>query len=241
MKKNRHIFNKEVDEAIETLVNHRISSEPGYGGSLAVHIASLLPLIDELTKAGFPTTAIGFLQEYNDYRKAIPILLHWLTRIEDRTAKVVILKKLGVSKEGKQILPVLLEESAKIGESERFSSASVLWQTISSVVSKLITRKTDYQIIEDLFVSQRYGLNRGPLIEKCASFKVPQIDSLLLKLLDYEHIQADSLTMSQLLHSFVKRKTKEVLPKLSVLKEEHPIREVRETATMAFAKLSAMP
>lgn len=144
------------------------------------------PLLAELAEAGFAVKDLGHL--YNarpriEYRKAVPILLKWLPRIDELRVKDDIVCALAVPWEKRLILPVLVAEFERKPLQPSESGLDFYrWRVADS-----LSYNADDRVVEDIIrlaTDKRYGRSREMLGVALGRMKDPRAVDTLIALLD---------------------------------------------------------
>lgn len=92
------------------------------------------PLKAELAKAGFQVDSVDDLHNQRlDYRDAIPILLEWLPRIENRDVKESVVRALTVKWAKPAAAPLLIEEFRRADDSSELGLRWVIGNALAEV------------------------------------------------------------------------------------------------------------
>ena len=192
----------------------------------AEHQRILTPVFDELGRADVHVTQLRQLLISPAYFfVAMPILLKWLPRIDDRHVKEDIVRTLSVKWAKPAAVPVLLDEFRRTGD----APPSGLGWAIGNALEVL----ADESIAEDLmeFVQdRRYGAARHMVALALGKIKNPRAVDVLIEALDDEDVVIHALL------GLGKLKAVRAVPSIErCLTAPNPI--VRQQARKALAKI----
>jgi PBS lyase HEAT-like repeat-containing protein len=137
------------------------------------------PVIADLIAAGFYVHSIGDLYNQRlDYRRAIPILVEWLPRIDNPDVKEDIVRALSVKWTPREVAGIMIAEYRKGAPSH------TPWRwAIGNALTVLATDAVFDEIVE-LARDRHYGRSRGPVVESLGNMKNDRAVDVLLELLD---------------------------------------------------------
>jgi len=142
------------------------------------------PLKAELAKAGFEVESVADL--YNkpfDYREAIPILLEWLPRIENRDVKESVVRALTVKWAKPDAAPVLVEEFRRAEDSSELGLRWAIGNALAEVADDSVFEETA-ALAED----RRFGRSREMVALALGNMKDPRAVEILRGLLADEDV-----------------------------------------------------
>ncbi len=153
-------------------VSARNDAKREYAGAAA-------PLLAELEAAGFHIETIGDLYRSKmNYHTAIPILLRWLPRIEDRFVKDDIIRALTV----KWAKPVAASTLIDLFRQEDDPSGTGSKWVIANALS-VVSDETVLDTIIELVTDSRHGAARQMLALALSNMKQPKAIDTLIELL----------------------------------------------------------
>jgi hypothetical protein len=189
--------------------------------SIENYLRAAEPVLRELGAKGFPVSTIGELRQSKaEYRAAVPILLHWLSRVSDPQVKEDIVRTLSVPWAKPDAAPALIEEFRK-AESEgiRWAIANGLEVTADDTVFGELAR-----LVQD----KGYGRAREMLVLALGNMQDPCAVTVLMALLDDEQMVGHAIM------SLGKLKAPTARVRLKEL-TLHPTAWVRKEAKKALA------
>ncbi len=137
------------------------------------------PLLAELEAEGFHTETVGDLDRgKTNYQTAIPILLRWLPRIEDRFVKEDIVRALTV----KWAKPVAASTLIDLFRQEDDPSGTGIKWAIANALS-VVSDETVLDAIIELVTDPRHGAARQMLAVALSNMKEPKAIDTLIELL----------------------------------------------------------
>lgn len=136
---------------------------------IAEYDRAAAPLKAELAEAGFEVESIADLYNQRmNYEAAIPILLDWFPRIEDRNVKESVARALTVRWARPEAAPMMVAELQRLGDAEedrslRFAAANALSEVADDSV---------FEEVVELARDPRYGWEeRGVLAQALANMR----------------------------------------------------------------------
>ena len=183
------------------------------------------PVLDDLSQAGLDVDWIEDL--YNkrlDYKKAIPILLRWLTRVENPAVKEAIVRALSVPWARRTEAPVLLVEEFRRSKSD-FGLSWAIGNALSVVADDIVLND-----IVSLIRDKTYGKAREMLVVALGNMKSPDVKHTLIELLDDEDLAGYAIM------ALGKLKCKEARSDIERFRT-HPKRWVRKEAKKALVRI----
>jgi hypothetical protein len=186
------------------------------------------PVLANLSQAGLDVDWIEDL--YNkrlDYKRAIPILLRWLPRVENPAVKEAIVRALSVPWARHTEAPALLVEEFRRSKSD-FGLNWAIGNALSVVA--------DDDVLNDivgLIRDKTYGKAREMLVVALGNMKSPDVKYFLIELLDDEDLAGYAIM------SLGKLKSKEARPFIERFLT-HPKSWVRREAKKALARIDRM-
>lgn len=135
------------------------------------------PLVEELKGLGFDVETLADLRHQpRDYTEAVPVLLYWLSKIENKAAKEEIVRCLTVKKAAPLVGAVLLKEFLACGDD------LVKW-TIGNALCEV----ADRSVLDGLLAiaqDKRHGNARQMIVVALGRFPEEKVYKALLRLLD---------------------------------------------------------
>ena len=189
------------------------------------------PVIEELAKAGFKIEWISDLYSHRlNYKSAIPILLHWLPRIDNTDVKEAIVRALSVPWAKPVAAPILIEEFRK--EISRKLEASdftgFLW-TIGNALA-VVADDSVFTDIANLALDIKLGKAREMLVLALGNMKNPRAREILIDLLE------DDEMVGYAIMALGKLRAKEAYTEIKKY-QTHPKTWVRKEAKKALARI----
>jgi len=186
------------------------------------------PVLANLSQAGLDVDWIEDL--YNkrlDYKRAIPILLRWLPRVENPAVKEAIVRALSVPWARNTEAPALLVEEFRRSKGD-FGLNWAIGNALSVVA--------DDDVLNDivgLIRDKTYGKAREMLVVALGNMKTPDVKYFLIELLDDEDLAGYAIM------ALGKLKSKEARPFIERFLT-HPKSWVRREAKKALARIDRM-
>jgi hypothetical protein len=151
-----------------------MTESPGVQNDVAFE--AMRPLIDELKQLGFKVETLADLRHQpQDYTDAVPVLLYWLTKVENKVVKEEIVRCLTVKKAPPIVGAALVQEF--LNSEDRFSKWA-MGNALSAVADKSILREL-LTIAED----KRHGTARQMVVVGLGKFPEDAVYETLLRLL----------------------------------------------------------
>ena len=183
------------------------------------------PVLAELSQAGFDVEWISDLyNERFDYRRAIPILLRWLPRVENPAVKEAIVRALSVPWARRTEASNLLVEEFRRSKSD-FSLNWAIGNALSVVADDSVLND-----IIGLIRDKTYGKAREMLVVALGNMKTLDVKYTLIELLEDEDLSGYAIM------ALGKLKTKEARPAIERFLN-HPKSWVRREAKKALARI----
>lgn len=187
-------------------------------------------VLADLAKAGFPVGYIGELRHKKlNYRTAIPILVHWLPRVNDVRVKEDIVRTLTVKWAKPHAVKTLLDEYRKAAGP---SSRSLKW-AIGNALS-VIGDDRVFDDIAELVQDRRHGTSRQMLAVALGNMRDSRAIKLAIDLLSDDEVAGHALI------ALGKLKEKKAAPQIEQFLN-HPKAWVRQEAKRALAKIERVP
>lgn len=183
------------------------------------------PVLADLSLAGLDVDWIEDL--YNkrlDYQRAIPILLHWLPRVENPAVKEAIVRALSVPWARRTEAPVLLVEEFRRAKSD----LGLNW-----AIGNALSVVADDNVLSDivgLIRDKTYGKAREMLVVALGNMRSPDVKYILIELLDDKDLAGYAIM------ALGKLKCKEARPFIERFLN-HPKSWVRKEAKKALARI----
>ena len=182
-------------------------------------------LFADLAEAGFVVERIGELR-WRPYRDAVPILLHWLPRVEDWRLRWAIVSALGVSWAKPLAAPALITE---------FRQAPHDPYGYKWAVGYALSEVADDSVFDDLVplvCDKGHGHARQMIVDAFGALRHPRAVDVLMTLLDEE----DTEIVEHALLALGRRKATRARPRIEPFLD-HPDRYVRGAAARALTKI----
>jgi hypothetical protein len=142
------------------------------------------PILLELREAGFDIDWVSDL--YNkrlNYKDAIPVLLNWLPRIDNKAVKEDIVRSLSVPWARKTIAPKLLVEEFRKPENTGLGLKWAIGNALSVVADETVCTS-----IMEMIRDESYGKAREMLVVSLGNMKLFEVEDFLIKLLKDENL-----------------------------------------------------
>jgi HEAT repeat protein len=155
---------------------------------IAINKEASKPILGELSQAGFEVESISDL--YNkrmDYRRVISLLVQWLPRVENPAVKESIVRALSVPWAKRTIAPKLLVDEF----SKQVSNPGLQW-AIGNALS-IVADDDVLNNIVGLIRDKAHGKAREMLVVSLGNMKTPEVEHLLIELLDDEDLAGYSI------------------------------------------------
>jgi HEAT repeat protein len=182
-------------------------------------------MLSELKEAGVDVASAGYLLQGSkaEYQQAVPILLKWLPRIENRYVKEDIVRTLTMKWAGPQAAPPLIKEFER-----RDDELGVKW-TIGNALS-VVADDSVYDEIARIARDKTHGRAREMITYALGNMKNPAAVDVLCDLLDDNDVAGHALRpLGKLRASKARAKIELFL--------NHPKGWVRKEAKRALAKI----
>jgi hypothetical protein len=143
------------------------------------NMADAAPVVADLIAAGFYVHSIGDLYNQRvDYRRAIPILVKWLPRIDNPDVKETIIRALSVKWTPSEVARVMVDEYRK------GVPGDTPWRwAIGNALTVLATDAVFDDIVE-IVRDRRYGRARERAVESLGNMKDQRAADVLVELVD---------------------------------------------------------
>jgi len=181
------------------------------------------PVLKELGARGFRVNTIGELRQSNaEYRAAVPILLHWLSRISDPQVKEDIVRTLSVPWAKPAAAPALIEEFRKA------ESGEIRWAIANGLA--VIADDAVFEELAELVYDKGYGKAREMLALALGNMQDSRAVIVLMDLLNDEQVMGHAvMALGKLKASAARVRLKELT--------DHPTDWVRKEARKALASI----
>jgi HEAT repeat protein len=183
------------------------------------------PMLWELAEAGFPVESLDiFINTAIDYRKVIPILMHWLPRIDDIGVKDSIVRSLTTKWARPQAAGLLVQEYRNTQD-----------EYLKWVVGNALCVVADDSVFNDVVefaLDKRHGRGRNTVVEALANMKSPMAVDVLIDLLEDSSVDGNALVALRKLG----KKAAKARPHIERFLN-HPKAWVRKEAQRAIAKI----
>lgn len=204
---------------LSEVVSRLGQEDPEYAERVKKTHNAAAPILAELEESGFKIEPLSQLRDLcRSWRPALPILLRWLSRIEDRDIEEEIVRGLSVPRIGSQATEQMIELFRRAP-----SDSSVAWATGNALSIVDVTGFED-QIVS-LCLDSKYGTARQMLVMSLSRFKDDRAEDVALRLLDDEGVKMHAII------ALGKMRSRQALPRLEFLLKDKkaPIRkEARE-------------
>ena len=183
------------------------------------------PMLWELAEAGFPVDSLDvFINTAIDYKRVVPILMHWLSRMDDRWVKESIVRSLTTRWARPAAAPLLIDEY------RRTQDEHLKW-AIGNALS-VVADDSAFDDLVELVRDKSHGRAREMLAVAIANMKNPSAVDVLIELLDDEEIAGHALSAIRKLGKRAIKARPHIDRFLS-----HPKAWVRKEAQRAIAKM----
>ncbi len=189
------------------------------------------PVLAELAGAGFPVDTIGELRQRGvDYRRAVPILLHWLPTMSDRSVKLDIIHALGSKWARPAAARPLAEEFLRTVPDHDPPGDSVRW-----AIGDALEVVADESVLDELLglaTDRQHGSERGFVVVALGNMARmrERVVPVLLDLLDDDDVAGYAVM------ALGKLQVQEARPAVERFLE-HPASWVRKEAKKALSKI----
>lgn len=195
--------------------------------ALAEYNEAIAPVLADLSKAGFDVDFVAQLEQKRlDYRSVIPLLLTWLPRIENRKAKMDIVRALAVKWARPVAARPLIEEFRRAASAG--GDLNLQW-----TMGDALTYVADESVFEDLVdlaLDRRHGRAREMIAVALGNMRDPRAVDVLIELLSDEEVAGHAII------GLGKLKAKKARPHVEPFLS-HPKAWVRQEAKRAIAKI----
>lgn len=141
------------------------------------------PILADLAKIGFVVRELAELAQSGiNYREAIPVLLEWLPRVNDKKVKEWVVRALSVPWAKPEAVRPLLEEFRTYDPSLDWPDGGTRWVIGNALW--VIADDSYFEDIVELVLDPKYGMSRGMLVLKLGKSKKPEASEVLFSLLD---------------------------------------------------------
>lgn len=206
----------EIVESVRQQIKRRTLDDPEARERLRKHLAITAPLLGELAELGYEIDTLQDLPHLGrPWKSALPVLLHWLPKIEDLVAKQLIVRCLSVPWIGNKATAELIAEFRKYapidpGHPQDVShlspaallkhlqtikpadpSASLAW-AIGNALSVVDVRGFEGQIIE-LCRNPKYGAARQMVVLGLGRIRSTEAEEAALDLLSDEDVNLHAI------------------------------------------------
>ena len=149
----------------------------------AQYLVAAAPVLDDLARAGYPVALISDLRQARvRYPGAIPTLVHWLPRIEDRRVRESIVRALSVPWAKPLATPALIDLFRTLPESDDPEGTGLRW-AIGNALEVLADKSVLDELIE-IAEDCRYGRARQMLVLGLARPRDSRVIGVLVTLLE---------------------------------------------------------
>jgi HEAT repeat protein len=146
-------------------------------------------ILEDLASLGIQLTSLSDLLHLNiDYREAIPLLIEWLHKVENKRVKEVIVRAL-TTKWAKSIASEsLLMEFRKCSQNEETGLKWAIGNALSETADE-----NNFQDIVGLIKDKKHGRSREMLVVALGNMNNPEKTRLLIDLLDDDQLVGHAL------------------------------------------------
>jgi hypothetical protein len=214
----------------------RLNQDPAYLARVAARDAvveergrryreAAAPVVAELRGLGYQVTDIGDLRHSGArYANAVPVLIQWLTRAEERSVKEDIVRTLSVPW-AKSAAPTLVQEFRRVEDETGTSIRWVIGNALSvvagdSVCDDLVGLARDHQ----------FGRAREMVVVALGNMKTPYVVDVLIELLPDEDVTGHAVMALGKLRA---KRAREAVAAL----QNHPKAWVRAEVKKALARM----
>lgn len=193
--------------------------------SMESYRAAVVPVLDELATVGFPVQSVGELRRLGrPYRLAVPVLVRWLSRIDNRDVKEDIVRTLSVPWAREAAMPLVTAFRQILDPAE----TDLRW-TIGNALEVLANDEIASELIE-VATDRRYGRDREMVVLGLGRLKDQRVPNVLMNLLVDEDVVGHAVM------ALGKLRIEEARSQIEALLE-HPKSWVRKEAKKALAKI----
>jgi HEAT repeat protein len=188
---------------------------------------AVAPLLAELAESGLPIQRLDeLLQLGPEYRRALPILLRWLPRASDPSAKEAVVKVLSVPWAKPLAAPVLIDEFKRLPDD---TGTGLRW-TIGNALA-IVADDEVFDDIVALLRDRRYGRAREMLALSLGNVRDPRAVDVLIELLQDDDVAGHAvIALGELRASRAVTYVEQLL--------SHPKAWVRKEARKALVKMA---
>jgi HEAT repeat protein len=185
-----------------------------------------IPILAELAQLDIHVDSLADLVNKSiDYHTAVPLLLKWLSQVNDMGVKESLVRALTIEWGKPVAARPLIEEFRKAPETEEFG---LKW-AIGNALSEVAEDDTFDDIVE-LVRDKRHGRAREMLAVALGNMEDPQAVDVLIELLDDEQVAGHALMA---LHKLAPPKARKAIKRFA----DHPKAWVRNEARRALAQI----
>jgi HEAT repeat protein len=218
----------------------RLSADPLWQAKMAGKERALRPIIEQnrqaaapivadLVAAGFYVHSIADLHHQRlNYRRAIPILLKWLPRVENADVKESIIRALSVKWSPPEVGRIVIEEYRK------GVPADTSWRWAIGNALTVLAGNQLFEDIVELARDGRYGNARQRVVESLANMTNPRSVDILIELLDDAVVRMPAVRALGKLGA----RARAALPRIEDLLN-HPEAWVRKEALSALKRIKS--
>lgn len=157
--------------------------------SIAEYLAVASPVLDDLRDVGFDVVSIGELSGKRlNYERAIPVLLRWLPRIDDRRVKEDIVRALSVKWARPTAAAPLIEEFRRV---EDETGLGLKWAVGSAL--EVVADDAVFEDLVHLVQHRRHGRAREMIAVALGNMKDPRAVDVLIELLNDDEVAGHAL------------------------------------------------
>jgi hypothetical protein len=177
------------------------------------------PIVAELRSLGFAVSSIGDLRRTKRvYKRAIPLLLAWVSQVSDRSVKEDLIRTLSVPWANPEAAPVLIREFKKADDTEATDLRWVIGNAL-----EVVADDSHFSELAELAQDRKYGRAREMVVLALAKMKRPDSQNVLLRLLSDPQVDGHAV------HALVKMKAAVEAARVEPFLK-HPKRWVRQEA-----------
>jgi HEAT repeat protein len=193
--------------------------------NIAENIKASKPILSALLYVGFNVESISDLyNKHFDYRRAIPLLLNWLPKVENPAVKEEIVRALSVPwAKGTDAPKLLVAEFPN-----QISNPGLQW-----AIGNALSVVADDEILNDiigLIQEKQYGKAREMLVIALGNMKTPDVETFLIGLLN------DQDLVGYAIMALGKIKSKNARPLIESF-THHPKAWIRKEAIKAIKRI----
>lgn len=187
-----------------------------------------IPVLKDLAHAGIEIEWISELNRRNqeiNYREAIPVLLHWLPRIDNVDVKETIVRALTVSWAKPIAAEPLIQEFKKYGDKE---NSGIKWAIANAL--EVVGDDSVFAEIVQFVQNKEHGSARQMLALTLGKMKDPRAEEILMQLLGDEEVEGHAIM------ALGKLKSKNAVPEIEKYLN-HPRTWIRNEAKKALKRI----